>query len=82
MNALIKRIDKKYFFGFDYYQQGSIYFPYSGTEKTFIDTVYFRENIDKEALKNMKKKINSNIFIHKPSKKSAICLKKGLFLLL
>lgn len=57
-NVLIKRIDKKYFFGFDYHQQGEFYFPYSDIEKTFIDMIYFREHIDKNLIKALKSKIN------------------------
>src|SRR3989338_9917261 len=57
MNVLIKRIDKKYFFGFDYYQQGKFYIPCSDIEKTFIDMIYFKEKLNKDLLKNFKKKI-------------------------
>ncbi len=58
MNVLIRRIDKKYFFGFDYYKSGDFYFPYSDVEKTFIDMVYFRANLDKEVVKEFVKKID------------------------
>ncbi len=57
-NMLIRRIDKKYIFGFDYYQDGDFYFPYSDIEKTFIDMVYFRQPLDKENISEFKKKIN------------------------
>ncbi len=55
-NVLIRRIDKKYIFGFEYIKQGEFYLPYSDIEKTFIDMVYFNEAISSEALKNMRKK--------------------------
>lgn len=58
-NVLIKNIDKKYFFGFDYVKEGSFYLPYSDLEKTFIDMVMFNQNINKEVLKNIKKRINN-----------------------
>ena len=58
MNVLIRRINKKYLFGFDYYKQGNIYYPYSDLEKTFIDLIYFKENLDKEIINTLKKKIN------------------------
>lgn len=58
MNVLIRRIDKKYFFGFDHFPQGNFYLPYSDIEKTFIDMVYFKEKLSKEAIKNLRKKIN------------------------
>jgi predicted transcriptional regulator of viral defense system len=57
-NILIKRIEKKSFFGFDYFKEGDFYLPYSDIEKTFIDMVYFKENISKEALRNIKNKID------------------------
>ena len=57
-NVLIKRIKKEYLFGFDYYKQGNFYLPYSDIEKTLIDIVYFRMNINKDVLKMISKKIN------------------------
>ncbi|MBI2110302.1 hypothetical protein HYT51_00800 [Candidatus Woesearchaeota archaeon] len=57
-NVLLRRIDKKYLFGFEYYAQGNnVYLPYSDIEKTLIDMVYFKEKIDKEVIKNLIKKI-------------------------
>lgn len=61
-NILIRRIDKKYFLGFDYFKQGEFYFPYSDIEKTFIDMVYFKEKLTKEMIKNLKKKIDRKKF--------------------
>ena len=58
MNILIRRIQKRYLFGFDYMQQGDNYFPYSDIEKTFIDMVYFKENLNEETLKNIMEKID------------------------
>lgn len=57
-NALIRRLDKKYFFGFDYIKHENFYLPYSDIEKTFIDLIYFRQKINKETLENIKNKIN------------------------
>src|SRR3989344_1022643 len=57
-NVMLRRINKRYFFGYDYHQYGNIALPYSNIEKTFIDLVYFKENIDKEVLKNIKRKLN------------------------
>ncbi len=57
-NILIRRLKKKYFFGIEYHQQGDVALPYSDIEKTFIDMVYFRENISEEALSAFKKRIN------------------------
>ena len=57
-NVIIKRIDKKYIFGFEYYKDGDFYIPYSDIEKTFIDMVYFKQPLDKEVIDNFKEKIN------------------------
>ena len=57
-NVFIRRIDKKYIFGFEYYKDGDFYFPYSDIEKTFIDMVYFRQPLDKEVILEFKKKID------------------------
>ncbi|MCX6748743.1 MAG: hypothetical protein NT076_03990 [Candidatus Pacearchaeota archaeon] len=57
-NVLIKRLDKKYLFGFEYKKQGDFYLPYSDIEKTFIDLVYFRISIDKEVIKEIKRRID------------------------
>lgn len=56
-NALMRRISKKYIFGFEYCKDGDFYFPYSDIEKTFIDMVYFRQPLDKENISSFKEKI-------------------------
>ncbi|MFH1398678.1 MAG: hypothetical protein ABIG95_01035 [Candidatus Woesearchaeota archaeon] len=58
MNVLVRRINPKYVFGFDYLQSGDLYLPYSDIEKTFIDMVYFREPLSKEALDSFRAKID------------------------
>lgn len=58
INVIIKRISQKYFFGIEYIKQNNFYIPVSDIEKTFIDMVYFRQGLDKNLLKNFKKKIN------------------------
>lgn len=55
-SVLIRRISKKYLFGFDYYEQDGLYLPYSDREKTIIDLVYFKEKIDKRMAKNVDQK--------------------------
>jgi predicted transcriptional regulator of viral defense system len=57
-NILIRRIDKKYMFGFEYKKIGDFYLPYSDIEKTFIDMVYFKEGMDNDTRNNFKKSIN------------------------
>ncbi len=71
-NVLVRRIDRKYFFGFDYIKSGEFYLPVSDIEKTFIDFIYFKETLGKEVLKNIKKKIDNkklNIYLKKYQKK-------------
>ena len=57
-NVVIKRIDLKYIFGVEYYKDGDFYFPYSDIEKTFIDMIYFKQPMDKEVLKEFKRRID------------------------
>jgi len=57
-NILIRRIDKKYMFGFGYYKEGEFYFPYSDIEKTLIDMLYFKEHMDLEVLDEIKIRID------------------------
>lgn len=61
-NVLIRRIDKKYVFGFNYEKQGDFYFPYSDIEKTFIDMVYFKQHLDKETKKEIIKRLDKKRF--------------------
>jgi len=71
MNILIRRLDKKYFFGLEYEKYGDFYVPISDIEKTFIDMVYFRQRIDRDLIKNFKNKINKkklNSYLQKYSK--------------
>ncbi len=58
MNVLIKKIDKKYFFGIEYKKQGDFYLPISDIEKTFIDMIYFREKLSQNLIKGFKKRID------------------------
>ena len=57
-NILLRRIDRKHFFGFEYVQEEKFYLPYSDLEKTFIDMVVFNQKIDENTLIQIKKKIN------------------------
>lgn len=58
-NVLIRRIDKKYFFGFMHMKSANIYYPYSDIEKTLIDMVYFNEPLNGETIKAIKKRIDN-----------------------
>src|SRR3989338_11003578 len=53
-NTLVRKIDKRYIFGFEYYKDGDFYFTYSDIEKTFIDLIYFKEHLDDEAITTFK----------------------------
>lgn len=57
-NVLIRRTQKKYVFGFEYYQDGSSYLPYSDIEKTFIDMIIFKQHLSRKALLEFKKRID------------------------
>src|SRR3989344_5918549 len=62
-NVLLRNINKKYFFGLEYAEEGNFYLPYSDLEKTFIDMVVFNQKIDEEVLKKIKKKVNKQKFL-------------------
>jgi len=61
-NVLLRRIDKRYFFGFDYYKENELYMPYSDIEKTLIDIIHFKEKLSVELIKEIEKKINKRRF--------------------
>ena len=68
-NVLIRRINKRYFFGFDYEKQGNFFIPYSDIEKSFIDMVHFKERLSKGLLNEIKgridkKKLNSYLKVY------------------
>ncbi|MEM3402260.1 MAG: hypothetical protein QW179_03025 [Candidatus Hadarchaeales archaeon] len=56
-NVLVRRISKRYFFGYDYYQHGEFLLPVSDVEKTLIDMIYFRE-MKKDMVKLFRKKVH------------------------
>ncbi len=57
-NVMLHRISPKCFFGIEYIKEGDLYIPVSDIEKTFIDMIYFRQKLDKDLLKEFKKRIN------------------------
>lgn len=57
-NFVLHRISPKYFFGFDYVLYGDFYVPVSDVEKTLIDLVYYRCYIDKETLREFRKRVD------------------------
>lgn len=54
MNILVRRIDRKYFFGVEYVKHGNFFLPVSDVEKTFLDMVYFKQGMDEGLVKNFK----------------------------
>ena len=59
-NIVLHRIDRKYFFGFDFIDYYNIQIPVSDIEKTLIDFVYYKEesSLLPEVIKEIKEKIN------------------------
>ena len=58
INVLIRIINQKYLFGFEYKKQGEFYLPVSDIEKTLIDLIYFKYKFDKILLDNFHQKID------------------------
>jgi predicted transcriptional regulator of viral defense system len=80
-NVMIRRLEKKYLFGFDYYRQGDSYLLYSDVEKTLIDLLYFKEKPSEETLTSIlaqvdKKKLYSYLqnYPHKFQKRVSLLL--------
>ncbi len=57
-NILVRRLDKRRFFGFDYVQEGGSYVPYSDVEKTLIDLVAFRQRLPPEVAASFRKRVD------------------------
>lgn len=57
-NYVVRRINRKMFFGYELMKYGDLWIPVSDVEKTLMDIVYFEQNIPEDALKAFKRKIN------------------------
>lgn len=57
-NVLVRKIDKRFFFGIEYLKDGDFYLPYSDLEKTFIDMLVFNQSIDDGVLKQIRKRVD------------------------
>jgi predicted transcriptional regulator of viral defense system len=57
-NILVRRISKKMFFGYEMQKYYDYWIPVSDMEKTLIDFAYFKEQLDKIALQEIKQKID------------------------
>ena len=75
-NFVVRRIDKKMFFGFEMINHFGIWVPVSDIEKTLIDFVYFNEKIPPEALKEIKKRLDKRILKGHLAKTSPLLGKK------
>jgi predicted transcriptional regulator of viral defense system len=56
-NVMIRTMDQRYMFGYDYKKQGNLYLPYSDIEKTLIDFIYFK--LGGKITKGMKNQVNA-----------------------
>jgi len=57
-NVVIRRLSRKYFFGFDFIRYYDFEIPVSDIEKTIIDFVYYKEYLNPELVKEIKQEIN------------------------
>jgi predicted transcriptional regulator of viral defense system len=57
-NVVLRRISRKYFFGFDFIKYYDMEIPVSDPEKTLIDFVYYNEPLSKETKGELLKLIN------------------------
>ncbi len=57
--VLVRRINRKQFFGFEMKKYLDFWVPVSDIEKTLVDFFYFNQPLDKKTLKKMLKKIDS-----------------------
>ena len=59
INVLVRRLNKKLLFGFEYTKNGDNFLPVSDIEKTLIDMVYFKERISEETLGELRERVDS-----------------------
>jgi len=57
-NYVVKRINRKMFFGFEWFKYEDFWIPVSDAEKTLIDFIYFKESLDMETLKEIKRRLD------------------------
>jgi predicted transcriptional regulator of viral defense system len=71
-SVLIHRIKPEYMFGSDYVKIDGLFLPVSDLEKTLIDFFYFKEPLDGDVLKKLRKEIDKEkllIYLKKYPKK-------------
>ena len=57
-NYLVRRLERKMFFGFELMKYGDFWIPVSDAEKTLIDFAYFNEPLPSEALYELRQRID------------------------
>ncbi len=60
-NVIIRRMDRRMFFGFDTIRFHDLHLPVSDIEKTLIDFFYFREKLRDDVLEEMKKRMRKDV---------------------
>ncbi len=60
-NFIVRRIDRRMFFGYSYIQYGDYYIPVSEAEKTFIDLIYFNVGLSGELITTILSKIDKKV---------------------
>lgn len=78
-NVLIRRIEPKFYFGIEPFQQDNYALPYSDMEKTLIDLIYFRQKLNPEVIREFQKKINPkklNVYLKKYPLKTQNLIKR------
>lgn len=58
-NVLIRRVEKRYYFGIELHEEEGVALPYSDLEKTFLDMLYFRQRLDGELLRQLRGRIDT-----------------------
>ena len=74
-NIVVRRIDRKMFFGFEMIKHCSLWLPVSTPEKTLIDFVYFREKLPETALQEITSTLGEDI-LQQYLKKCPVWVKK------
>ncbi len=57
-NYVVKRIERKMFFGYNMVKYGDFWIPVSDAEKTLIDFAYYNQPLDENTRKELRKKID------------------------
>ncbi len=77
-NYVVRRIDRKMFFGYSLIKYGDFYIPVSDSEKTLIDMTYYHEYIPEETKLALIDSIKPQIFHEYCSRLSPILKKRVL----